>query len=357
MDKRWHQLAEILVNYSTRVQPGERVMIAMKETHTLPLVRAVYEAVVKAGGLPQVQFLSDYLDHAMMRHGTPQQIATLPGIEAYGMEWADVYLGLRGAHNLYETADVPAATLSAFRRTMGIISTARWEKTRWCLVRVPDESFAQQAETDHEAMMDLFFDATLQDWAALGRDWQQIADRLNQGKTIRIVGSRTDLRFSVEGRRWFAGDGRINMPDGEIYTAPVERTVDGHIHFDVPGVLGGRLVPGIYLEWRNGELVEASAESSEDFLRGVLATDDGASRIGEFAFGTNYAIDRFSKDILIDEKIGGTIHIALGRAYPECGGTNQSALHWDIIKDLRTEGVVTLDGKAVFEQGAFRFEP
>jgi aminopeptidase len=353
MDKRWHQLADILVNYSTKVQPGERVMISMKETHTLPLVRAVYEAVIKAGGLPQVQFLSDYLNRSVMRYGSPEQVAWVPEIEAYGMEWADVYLGLRGALNLYETADVPAPTLSLFRKAMGVISTARWDKTRWCLVRVPDEAFAQQAETDHESMMDLFFNATLQDWPAIAAEWKRIADVLNRGEQVRITGSRTDLCFSVKGMQWLVGEGFINMPDGEIYTAPDNATLNGHIYFDFPGVLGGRLVHGMFLEWQDGRLVKATAESNEDFLHDVLNTDAGASLLGEFAFGVNYGIDRFSKDILLDEKIGGTIHIALGRAYPECGGTNQSALHWDIVKDLRTEGAVSLDGRLVFESGRF----
>ena len=357
MDPRWRQLANILVNYSAQVTPGERVMLAMKEVHTLPLVRAVYEEVIKAGGYPQVQFLSDYLDHAKMRHGTPEQVAWVPEIEAYGMEWADVYLGLRGAHNLYETADVPADTLSAHRKAMGVISTARWEKTRWCLIRVPDESFAQQAETDLDTMMDLFFNATLQDWPAAARDWNHIAGILNQGEQVHIVGRQTDLSFSLKGRKWLVGDGKINMPDGEIYTAPVTESVNGQIYFEFPAVLGGRLVPDLTLEWRDGELIRASASRNEDFLREVLATDAGATRIGEFALGTNYGIDRFTTDILLDEKIGGTIHIALGRAYAVCGGTNESALHWDIVKDMRQEGTVTLDGKPILENGRILIAP
>lgn len=149
--------------------------------------------------------------------GTPEQAAWVPEIEAYGMEWADVYLGLRGAHNLYETADIPAEVLSAHR----------WQKTRWCLIRVPDESFAQQAETDIDTMLELFFNATLQDWPAVAQAWNRIAEVLNQGEQVRIVGRQTDLSFSLKGRKWLAGDGRINMPDSEIYTAPVTESVNG----------------------------------------------------------------------------------------------------------------------------------
>lgn len=357
MDRRWHQVADLLVNYSTQVQTGERVMIAMRETHIFPLVRAVYEAVIKAGGLPQVQFLSDHLDHSMMLYGNQEQLNWVPELEAYGMEWADVYLGLRGAHNLYQTANVAADRLSAHRKAIGVISSQRWEKTRWCLMRVPDASFAQQAETDIDTMMDLFFNATLQDWPAISQEWWALAGALGRGSEVRLVGHQTDLTFSVAGRKWLVGDGHINMPDGEIYTAPDNSTLNGHIYFEFPGVLGGRLVHDIFLEWKNGKLTKATASQNEDYLHRVINTDSGASLLGEFAIGTNYGIDRFCKDILIDEKIGGTVHIALGRAYAVCGGTNQSAIHWDIVKDTRTEGAIYLDGELVFDKGQFVMAP
>ena len=170
MDRRWKQLGDILVNYSTEVKPGERVMIAMREPETLPLVQGVYEAAIKAGAFPQVQFLSETLRHSLMKHGNQDQLAWVPEIEAYGMEWADVYLGLRGAHNLYEHADIPADGLAANQAAMGKISTMRWQKTRWCLIRVPNAALAQQAETDLETMMEMFFAACLIDWEAASRD-------------------------------------------------------------------------------------------------------------------------------------------------------------------------------------------
>jgi aminopeptidase len=355
MDKRWYELADILVNYSTQVKPGERVMISMRETHTLPLVRAVFEACIKVGAYPQVQFLSDYLDHSLMRDGNIKQVRHMPEIEAYGMEWADVYFGLRGAHNLYEFADIQSNVLTDYRKVMGTISSLRWEKTRWVIVRVPNEDFAQQAETDIETITDLFFDASLLDWQAETQHWQQLASKLNQGSKIRLIGHGTDLSFSLVGRQWMVGDGRFNMPDGEIFTAPIAATVNGKISFEFPGVLGGRLVHDMCLEWVDGNLMNATASKNEDFLKHVLATDEGASKIGEFAFGTNHKIDRFCKDIFYDEKIGGTIHIALGRAYPVCGGTNRSSIHWDIIKDTRQDGIIYMDGQKIFENGEFLF--
>ncbi len=351
MDKRWKQLGEILVNYSTAVKPGERVMIAMMEVETYPLAHAVYEAVIKAGGYPQIQFLSETLRRAFMAYGSDEQVSWVPEIEAYGMEWADVYIGLRGAHNLYENADIPTEVLARNQVAMGKISTMRWQQTRWVLVRVPNESFAQQAETNLETIMDMFFDACLIDWESASRRWHAQAAALNGSQQVRITGQGTDLSFSVAGRKWLAFDGKINMPDGEIYTAPVNDTLNGHIYFEFPGVLSGRLMHDMRLEWRDGQLVHASASTNNDYLQQVVNSDPGASRLGEFAIGTNMHVNRFTKDILIDEKIGGTIHIALGRAYPQCGGTNQSAIHWDIVKDTRQDGAVYVDDRLVLKNG------
>jgi aminopeptidase len=352
MDRRWTQLGDLLVNYSAAVKAGEKVMIAFIELETYPLVQAIYEACIKAGAFPQVQFLSEELNRLVLKHGDADQIGWVPEIEAHGMEWADVYFGLRGAHNLDVFWDVPADKLSLLRKAMGVISTMRWEKTRWCLLRVPNAALAHQAGVDEGTITDMFFDACLLDWPAVSREWRRWAEVLNRGEHVRVVGKGTDLSFSIAGRSWDVADGHLNMPDGEIATAPVESTVDGVITFDFPGVLGGRLMHDIKLRWAKGVSVEATSATHQDFLRSVVNTDPGASLIGEFAIGTNPEVTHFCKDILIDEKIGGTIHIALGRAYPMVGGTNQSAIHWDIVKDMRQEGEIYLDGELIFKEGA-----
>jgi aminopeptidase len=354
MDKRWKQLGDLLVNYSAVVKPGERVMIAMGEVESLPLVQAVYEATIKAGGYPQVQFVSETLRHSLLKYGSQEQIGWLPEIEAYGMDWADVYFGLRGAHNLYELADIPAERLSINQTAMGKVSTLRWQKTRWCVLRVPNEALALQAETDLETITEMFFDACLIDWQSEVARWGRWADKLNNAAQVRLVGKETDLSFSVKGRTWVVGDGKWNMPDGEILTSPHTETIDGFIYFEFPGVLGGRLMYDMRLRWEKGVLVDATASTNQDFLRAVVNSDAGASLIGEFAMGTNPFVSHFCKDILIDEKIGGTVHIALGRAYPNTSGDNQSAIHWDIIKDIRQEGAVYVDGRVVLEGGKFQ---
>jgi aminopeptidase len=355
IDARWGHLGDLLVKYSARVKPGERVMIAMGEIESLPLVQAVYVAVIRAGGLPQVQFLSEMLRHALLEEGNAEQLTWVPEIEAYGMQWADVYFGLRGAFDLDIHRDIGTERLSLNQAAAGKISSLRWQNTRWCLVRVPNQAFARQAGVDYDTILDMFFNACLIDWDGLTHTWQSWAGRLNQGRHVRLVGKETDLQFSTQGRTWVIGDGRNNMPDGEINTAPVEGTLDGFIYFEFPGVLSGRLMQDIRLRWAVGRLVEATSSTNQDFLRSILATDAGASLIGEFALGTNPFINLFCKDILIDEKIGGTVHIAMGRAYPECGGTNQSAIHWDIIKDTRSEGAVYVDDRLVLHNGHFLF--
>lgn len=354
-DKRWKHLGSLLVNYSAEVRPGERVMIAMTELESFPLVHAVYEAVVKVGAYPQVQFLSETLRHLLIKYGTIELLDWVPEIEAYGMEWGDVYFGLRGAHNLHEQWDVAADRLSRNQATMGRVSTLRWEKTRWCLVRVPNSDFAQQAGTDLETSIDMFFDSCLIDWRTESAKWSAWTETLSKSSVVRIVGKNTDLSFSVEGRKWSVAGGKLNMPDGEISTAPLTETVDGQIFFENPGVLGGRLMHDLTLRWEHGQLVHAHASTNQEYLQSIVNHDAGAGLIGEFALGTNLGVTRFSNDILMDEKINGTVHIALGRAYTEHGGTNKSAIHWDIVKDIRKEGAVYIDNRCILQHGDYLF--
>jgi aminopeptidase len=352
-DPRWQQLADILVNYSMAVKPNEKLLITMMEVETLPLVRAVHAEAIKAGGLPQVEFQSAYLERDLMLYGNDEQLEWVPELNAYGMEWADCYVGLRGARNPHEFTDVPAPKIAAHKRAMGKVSAMRNELTRWVLVRVPNESLAQQADMSLDDMMDFFFEATLRDWEAESKRYHELQKVFQAATTVRILGVDTDLTFSTEGRIYEAADGHLNMPDGEIFTAPVDDSAEGHIYFEFPGVYVGQRVGGIRLEFAGGEVFKATADTNEALLHELINMDEGAKRLGEFGVGTNFGIQRFCYDILYDEKIGGTIHLALGRAYAENKGINQSALHWDIVKDLREEGEIHLDGKKVFEKGKF----
>jgi aminopeptidase len=231
----------------------------------------------------------------------------------------------------------------------------RTELTRWVLCRVPNASFAQQAKMSLDEMMDFFFNATLRDWSKETARYQEIQEVFQAAENVQITGEGTDISFSTKGRNYVIADGEFNMPDGEIFTAPVDDSAEGVVFFEFPGVYVGQLIEGIQLEFSGGKVVKASARTNENLLQDLVNMDEGASRIGEFGVGINFGIDRFCYDILYDEKIGGTVHLALGRAYKECGGYNQSALHWDIVKDLRQQGQIILDGKVVLENGKFLF--
>jgi aminopeptidase len=350
-DARWDRLADILVRSSTRTGAGDRVLIAMIEVDTFPLARAVYASALRAGAFPQIQFSSALLERDLMLLGTKELVDRVPDLELAGLEWADVYVGLRGFRNPYELDGIAAEYIVAHRRALGTVSHARNERTRWVLVRVPNEAFAQHAGLPQDEALESFFAATLRDWEAESTRLRSLQAVFETAERVRLTGRDTDLTFSTAGRRYLLGDGTHNMPDGEIYTAPVDDSAAGVIAFEFPGIYGGNEIPGVRLELEAGRVVSATAGEKENLLREILDTDEGAARIGEFGVGTNFDITRFSKEILYDEKIGGTIHLALGRAYRECGGLNHSAVHWDLVKDLRQEGAIYLDEKKVFENG------
>jgi aminopeptidase len=354
-DARWDQLAAILVNYSTATKRGDKVLVTMMEIETFPLARAVYAQAVKVGAFPHIEFQSAYLERDRMLYSQIEDLDQLPGMQAQGIEWADVYIGLRGARNPHEFTGISPERITAHKRAMGKVSAMRNEQTRWVLCRVPNEAFAQQAETSLDEMMEFFFNATIRDWEAEAKRYVETHRVFQAADRVRIVGVNTDLTFTTKGRHYEIADGHVNMPDGEIFTAPIDDSAEGVITFDFPGVYGGQRIEGIRLEFSSGEVVKATARTNEVLLHRLLEMDKGAKRIGEFGVGTNFGIDRFCYDILYDEKIGGTVHIAMGRAYTECGGINKSALHWDIIKDLRQQGEIYLDGAKVFENGKFLF--
>lgn len=353
MDKRWDKVAELLVNRATNIKKGERVMIAMHETHTESLLIPLVEHIVLAGAYPQIQYLSEKVRHMLLKYGNEEQLTRLPDLENWGMEWADVYIGMRGGFNLGETWDVAQNALALNQVVNGKISKKRWSDTRWCLIRVPSLEMAVEAKISYEELMDNFFDSCFIDWDVKIKEWNILKEKLESGKEMRLVAPNTDLQFAIEGRKWHIFDGTYNLPDGEIATAPITKTIQGYVQFDEPAVLGGRLFPNVRLEWEQGVLVKATSSDNQQLLLDIVHSDSGSSLIGEFAFGLNDGLKHFCKDILLDEKIGGTIHMALGRAYTQCGGTNDSFIHWDMVLDTRKDACVYMDGNKIFEDGVF----
>jgi aminopeptidase len=355
-DKRWKQLGAVLVNYCLEVQPGQKTLIAQYEIETWPLALATYEAVIKAGGLPQIQLKSEYLRRAFMKYGSLEQFTWAPELEILSTEWADCYVGLRGGYNLDVNHDISADVLAKNQQAQGKVSTARWTNTRWCLTRVPNAAFAQQAGLDLETVIDMYFDACLLDYASERIKWSAWSKKLAGTSEVHLLGEKTDLHLSVKGRTWGDPDARFNLPGAEMDTSPLVPSVNGHIYFENPGMLGGRLMHDIFLEWKNGDLIKATASTNEDYLHKILATDDGSSKVGEFSIGLNQKLKKFTNDILWDEKMYGTAHIAVGRADPRTGGINPSIIHWDIVKDLREQGEIIIDGLTVLKDGRLLFD-
>ena len=351
LDTRWKQLGEVLATYCLEIKPGQKVTIAQYEVDTWPLALATFEAAIRAGGYPQIQLKSEHLRRAFMKFGTEEQYSWVPELEVMSTEWADCYVALRGGYNLNIYHDIPAVVLAKNQKAHGVVSTARWQNTRWCITRVPNEAFAQQAGLDLETIMDMYFHACLLDYSSERIKWVEWSKKLKGASEVHVTGKKTDLHMSVKDRPWGEPDARFNLPGAEMDTSPVVSSVNGHIYFENPGVLGGRLMRDIYLEWENGELIKASASSNEDFLHKILAIDDGSSKVGEFSMGLNKNLNNFTNDIFWDEKMYGTAHIALGRADPRTGGKNRSIIHWDIVKDLRVQGEITIDGKTVLKEG------
>ena len=348
-DKRWKQLGEMLVNYSLKIKPGEKLMIMMQEVATYPLTLAVYEACIKAGGLCQIQFMTEEIKHKILKYGNEEQISWVPEIEKYGMEWADCYLALRGAFNMTECYDVSADKLSKYQKAMGVISGLRWKNTRWALVRVPNERFAQTAGISYEDMMDMFFNACNLDWEEHVREWTKVCDVLNQGTHFRIVGENTDIEIDTP-KNWIAFDNTCNIPDGEISCSPVWKSVNGHIWFNYPATIGGKVIHNLELTFNGGVVTDVKADDNVDYVWNIIKSDENSNKVGEFAFGTNPYINVCTTDILMDEKIYGSMHIALGRPYD---GNYYSAIHWDIIKSLKENSVVYLDGEEIYRDGEF----
>lgn len=355
-DKRWKQMGEVIVNYCLQMRPGEKLLIAQYEPETWTLALSTYEAAIKAGGFPQIQLKSEYLRRAFMKYGSEEQYSWVPEMEIEGMKWADCYAALRGGYNLNIYHDIPADVLSKNQKAHGVASSARWKYTRWTLTRVPNEAFAQQANLDLETVTDIYFSASLLNYEKELEIWRKIQQKVQGTSQARIIGKNTDLSLSYEGRSWADPKPDINIPAGETFTAPHVDSVNGYIWFENPGVLGGKLMHDLYLEWKNGKLIKASASTNEDYLQKILKTDEGASKIGELAIGLNTHLTHFTNDILWDENIAGTVHIAMGRAYENVGGTNKSAIHWDIVKDLREEGEFIADGKTILKEGKLYYD-
>jgi aminopeptidase len=363
-DPRVSRLADVLVNYSTSVQAGNLVLLETGPLAT-PLLRALYQRVVEAGGHPQVRMALEGAPEALLGTGSDDQIEWVNPARKEDFERADVRIAVEADANTRALSGIDPARQARFARARETLRERYLERSRngelkTCVTAFPTSASAQDAAMSLAEYEDFVYRAGFLDqddpvaaWRSLGEKLAKLAERLGQTSELRVVGQDTDLGVGVGGRTWVACDGKENFPDGEVFTGPVETSVEGRIRFTYPATFGGRVIRDVELEFRGGEVVQARAAAGEDFLREMIAMDEGARRVGEFAFGMNDAVQEFTGHTLYDEKIGGTIHLALGMSYPESGGVNQSALHWDLVCDLRSGSEVYADGELVYRDGAF----
>ena len=363
-DPRVDALAKILVNYSTAIQDGDTCLIE-GGAPAEPLLQAVYEEVLKAGGNPIVSMQMDGQSAAFFKHASDRQLEWVSPVSKWAAENADARIAVMASANTRDLSQVEPERQTIRQRAMqpvmeAMMARAAEGKYNWALTLFPTHAYAGEAEMSLADYEDFYFAACLADqadpvaaWRKQSEEVVRLRDWIQGREEVHITGPGTDIKLGIAERTFIAADGKHNMPDGEFFTGPIEDATEGEVTFHLPSTVSGREVAGVRMRFEGGKVVDASAERGEEFLIKMLDTDDGARRLGELGIGTNYGISRGTKEILLDEKIGGTVHLAVGKSYPETGGINESAVHWDMICDLRRGGKVTVDGELLEEDGKF----
>jgi aminopeptidase len=368
-DPRVAKLADLLVNYSLELGPGQLVRIDGATVAT-PLVTEIYRSALRAGANPRTRVEVEGLDVIAVSESSDEQLTFVSEIERFEVENVDAVVTIWADRNTRSLSQADPRRVSRRIGSRRQLTNRFWEridegKAVWVGTRFPTDAHAQDAEMSLAEYEDFVYSAChVQDdqdpvahWRAVSVGLNARARELETFRELRIVGRDTDLRVGVNGRSWLAADGRLNMPDGEIFTSPVETETEGEIRFSFPAIFHGRGVEDVRLRFEGGRVVKAEARAGADYLWSLLDMDEGARILGEVAFGLNYEIDRFTRDILFDEKIGGTMHLALGSSFKKLGGQNESGLHWDMICDLRADGEVYADGELMWKAGHFLREP
>lgn len=360
----WKKYANVLVEYSTDVKKDDLVIIS-SDIQAKPLILAVYEEVLKKGAHPILKLALEGQQETFFKHASEEQLKYTDPFIKFEYDKADKFIAIGAPYNTKNMAKVPPdklATRSAARQPLSekMLSRAAEGSLSWVICDYPTNALAQEAKMsvmDYEEFLlnscYLHLDDPVAKWREIGETQQKYADMLNTKKTLRYVGEKTDLTLSVDGRKWINCCGSNNFPDGEVFTSPVEDSANGEIYFDFPAIYRGNESQGIHLKFENGKVVHATAEKGEDFFLKMINQDEGARFLGEVAFGLNDMIRDVTGNILFDEKIGGSIHMALGSSYPETGGKNKSGLHWDIIKNMKNGSKVYADGELIYEDGKF----
>jgi aminopeptidase len=361
-DPRVEAVAKILVDYSVEVKPNQLVRVS-GGPEGAPLILAIYQKVLERGAYPFLRVEPEEVEELFYSYASDAQLAYIPPFMKDMIEQIDASIGIWTDVNTKQLTNADPTKQSRRMVAMRPLSDRLLERAakkelRWSGTIHPIQAFAQDAEMSLREFEDFVYKACLihepdpiNAWKKVSKEQQRVTDWLNKAKQIHVVGPDTDLKLEVTSRKWINCDGHENFPDGEIFTGPIEKSVNGHIRYTYPACLHGREVEDVQLQFKDGKVVKATATKNEQFLLKMLESDEGAKYVGEFAFGTNFGIQSFTKNTLFDEKIGGTIHIALGKGYPESGSKNKSAIHWDMVCDLRDGGEVRVDGTLFLKDG------
>ena len=364
-DPRLKKLADVIVNYSVAIKPGDWVVIK-GETLSAPMVKEIFHQVLLAGGHPNTLLGLSELNEDFYKSANEEQLKWVSPFQKLTYEKADVIIGLMGTTNTRILTNVDPQKISKFHAANSSLMKTYHKRSaegtlRWVVSMFPCNAQAQEADMSLSEYEDFLYGATfvnkddpVAEWQKLHKKQQVVVDWLKGKKYLTVKGPHVDLEMSIEGRLFENSDGKKNMPDGEIFTGPVEDSVDGWVEFTYPAIHIGHEVEDVRLVFKDGKVVEASASKNEETLISQLDVDAGARYVGEFAIGINHGIQKFTKHMLFDEKMGGTIHIALGASYMETGGQNESAIHWDMLCDMKTDSEIRVDGELLYQNGEFK---
>jgi len=368
-DPRVARLAELAVSYSLALQPGQVLRVDAPPV-AAPLAIELYRAALAAGAHPYIDLELERLPELLLAEASDEQLDFVSPIAKAELAELDALVTIWAESNTRALTRADPERHQRYLAARQELSKVRWMRISggelaWLGMLFPTQAHAQDAEMSLAEYERFVYRAChveepgdpVAHWTGLRAELSARAEELGRVRELRIVGPGTDLRVGVEGRRWNAADGRLNMPDGEVFTSPLESATEGEVSFAFPALFHGREVAGIRLRFEGGAIVEAEAARGQGYLDALLAMDAGARRLGEVAFGMNYEVDRFTQNTLFDEKIGGTMHFALGAGFADLGAENESALHWDLVCDLREEGEVYADGELVWRAGRFLEQP
>ena len=363
-DIRLQRMAKVLVHYSLGIKKGDRLGI-MTGPNATPLVGEVVREAIAAGAYPETFVELSGVREILLNEGSDEQLSYIPASQRMLFEEYETMLSLLAQENTKALSGVNPTRMALVQKARRDLMHTYMHRSasgslRWSIAMFPTNAYAQDAEMSLSDFEDFIYRACFLDnddpvacWQELSRQQERYVQWLKGKRTIHLRGQDTDLTFSVEGRTFINDDGHYNFPGGEFFTGPIEDSANGYIRYSFPASFAGRSVEDVRLRFENGVVVEASAAQGQDYLDKMLGLDEGAHRLGEFAFGNNSNVDRCTKNTLFDEKMGGTVHLALGASIPETGGVNQSALHWDMVCDLRNGSEIRVDGELFCNNGEF----